>query len=264
MSTVTVVPTVEASNSPPRVRLNITDTGTPNVTATTVTRLDPDGRTRPVRTADGNPLTLTTSGSNRVGLLYDYEVPFGAPVTYSTLESPTVLAAPVTVAVTRVWLIHPGVPELSTTITVAALGPRARKVQQGVFYPMGRGAPVVQTDGARKAAEYTLSVLTMTENERAKLDQILADAGPLLLNVPSSKGWGITYEYLAVGDVSENRQSPFAGEPLRVTEMACTVIERPVGGSQSERTYVDVLAINATYASLMPKYNTYLDLLAGP
>jgi hypothetical protein len=89
MSAVTVVATVENSTNPqdpPRVRLNVTDTGTtPSLFAATVTRLDPDGQVVPVRTADGNPLTLLhKSGTTRVGLLYDYEMPYGAPVTYST------------------------------------------------------------------------------------------------------------------------------------------------------------------------------------
>jgi hypothetical protein len=126
MSTVTVAPTVELSNVPPRVRLDVTDSGTPNLFATTVMRLDPDGALRPVRTQDGAPLTLGTSGSNRVGLVYDYEAPYGAPVSYSTLESPSTVSNPVTVDESRVWLVHPGVPALSLPITVAEIGERKR------------------------------------------------------------------------------------------------------------------------------------------
>lgn len=265
MSTVTVVATVEASNHPPRVRLDVTDTGSsPAHFSTTVTRLDPDGRTVTVRTSDGNPLVLTTSGSSRVGLFYDYEMPYGALVSYSTVESPSVRSVEVSVPETRVWLIHPGVPELSCPVTVASIGDRTRIVQRGVHRPMGRAAPVVQTDGARKSAEYVLSVLTFTDSERADLDDLFSDAGALLLNKPASKTWGAPSEYVSVGDVVEARVARYAGEAMRTWGLPLTVIDRPEGGSQAERTYLDVLADHPTYASLLTAYATYLDLLAGP
>lgn len=258
--TVTVTPTVEASTGPqdpPRVRLDVAGTGE---SSTTITRLDPDGRTSPVRTADGNALPLLGG----VGLLYDYEAPFGAAVSYSSVESPAVVSGSVTVDSSQVWLVHPGIPVLSMPVMVSALGPRSHKVTRAVHYPMGRPTPVVQTDGARKSAEYLLTLLTTADDERAALADILSDTGPLLLNVPVSKGWGITAEYVSVGDITENRVTRFVGEPMRTWELPLTVVDRPVGGSQSERTYVDVLVDNATYSALMPKYATYLDLLAGP
>lgn len=259
--TVTVVPTVEASTGPQdpgRVRLDVTDNG--GLTSTTITRLNPDGRTVPVRTFDGNPALL----SGGTALLYDYEAPFSAPVSYSSLESPATTSAQVTLPSDRVWLIHPGVPELSMPVLVSAIGARSRKVQRAVHQPLGRATPVVQTDGARKAAEYVLSLLTMDDAERAALDALIADAGTLLLNVPATKGWGVGAEYVSVGDITESRVTRFVGEPMRTWEMPCTVVDRPVGGSQAERTYVDVLADNATYASLMAKYASYATLLAGP
>ena len=158
MSTIAVVATVEASNVPPRVRLNVTDTGTPALASTTITRLNPDGTTTPVRTLDGNPLTLTTG----TGLLYDYEMPYGAAVSYSSLETPAASSAQVTVNVSSVWLVHPGVPSLSRPITVSKFGDRTSKVQRGVFHPMGRATPVVVTDGVRGSAEYELTVVTFT------------------------------------------------------------------------------------------------------
>jgi hypothetical protein len=120
MSTVTVVPTVDLTSTPPSVVLAVTDTGTPNLFATTVTRLDPDGVWRNVRTSDGNPLVLTTSGANRVGTLRDNEAPYGTPVTYSTIESPSTVSSPVTVDETRVWLVDPGTPALSVPIEMRA------------------------------------------------------------------------------------------------------------------------------------------------
>jgi hypothetical protein len=267
VSTVTVVATVENSTGPqdvPRVRLNVTDTGTtPSLFAATVTRLDPDGRVVPVRTADGNPLTLTTSGSTRVGLLYDYEMPYGAPVTYSTEETPG-SGSVVTVTEPRIWLVHPGVPELSMPVSVASVGSRTRPVNRGVFRPMGRRSPVVQTDGQRKSPEGVLELNTFTLNEAARFDALTEDTSTLLLNVPAGLGWGLPTSYVALGDLEEQPLVDYAGEPRRLLVMPYIVVDRPAGGSQAERTYVDVLAGFSSYTALRNAYPTYLALLAGP
>jgi hypothetical protein len=175
MSTVTVVPTVDLTSTPPSVVLSVTDTGTPNLFATTVTRLDPDGVWRNVRTSDGNPLVLTTSGANRVGTLRDNEAPYGTPVTYSTIESPSAVSSPVTVGETRVWLVDPGTPALSVPIEMRAgsFAEESWDVQQGIFWPMGRSTPVVQTDGARKAPASSVTVKIDTLAELADLRALL-------------------------------------------------------------------------------------------
>jgi hypothetical protein len=50
----------------------------------------------------------------------------------------------VTVAESKIWLVHPGVPELSMPVELAkgSLAEEEWGVQQGVFYPMGRPFPV--------------------------------------------------------------------------------------------------------------------------
>jgi hypothetical protein len=214
----------------------------------------------PVRTATGGPLPL----SGGVALVYDPEMPLGQPVTYSSTESPAVVSAAVTVDSLRAWLVHPGLPELSQPIFVSELSARKQAVQRGVFQPLGRRSPVVQTDGARKTPEYQLDVLTRTVDERAALDALLWDAGVLLLNVPAGKGWGVTSEYVSVGDVTESRVERYLGHAERVWSLPCTVVDRPLGGSQAERTWADVIVDNATWADVLGKYPTWLDLLAGP
>ena len=259
MSTVTVAATVEAANVPPRVRLNITDSGTPAVTSVTVTRLNPDGSTTPVRTYDGNPLGLSSS----TGLLYDYEMPYGAPVSYSTVETPANSSAQVTVPISDVWLIHPGVPALSQPVVAAGITARIRPVARGVHRPMGRRNAVVQTDGQRKSPAYTLTIRTTTDADRTALDDLLDDSSVLLLNVPATKQWGITTEYVSVGDSSENRLLQYAREQRRNWELPLIVVDAPVGGSQSQRTLLDLLAY-PTLNSLSAAYPTLNALLAGP
>lgn len=267
MSTVTVVATVEASNVPPRVRLNVTDTGTsPAILATTVTRLNPDGRIVQVRTFDGNPLILTTSGSNRTGVLYDYEMPYGAPVSYSTVETPGSSSASVTVTASSVWLVHPGIPALSMPVELVAgsLESETLSVNQGVFRPMGRTNPVIVTDGTRQGGESSITVETDTLPELAALKSMLQDAGTLLLNAPAQLGLGIDTNYIAVGDVTIRRPSDVGTSRLRHVVLPFNVVDMPVGGSQATRTYTDVLAQNVSYAAIRTKYATYSALLAGP
>lgn len=264
MADVTVTPTVELGGTVPRVRLDVVDANIPERFAASVVRHDPDGRVVPVRTPDGEALVLQTSGVTRVGLVYDYEAPYGEPVTYSTLESPAIVSAPVTVAETRVWLNHPGVPELSRPVVVQEFGARARPIPQGVFMPLGRREPIVHTDGQRKAASFSLSLLTQTEEEARLLEPLLEDGSALLLNVPATSGYGVPTEYVSIGEVTVSRVARYAGNPLRLWQMQCTVTARPVGGTQAERTWVDVIANYATWADVMNAYESWFDVLAGP
>ena len=265
MSVVTVTATLEASNVPPRVRLDVVDNGSPYYFATTVTRLNPDGTTSAVRTQDGNPLQLVTSGSNRTGLLYDYEAPFGYAVSYSTMETPGTVSASVTVPETNVWLIHPGIPSLSMPVTLApgTLQQTVYPVHQGVFYPMGRTNPVVQTDGARKGGQSSLVVITQSLSEAASVRDLVADAGILLLNVPPDPGTGVDAQYIAVADVTISRGTDTGIDGLRIVSMPFVVVDRPAGGSQSQRTLAD-LFVYPNLAALMTAYPTFADLLAGP
>ncbi|WP_100499688.1 hypothetical protein [Geodermatophilus chilensis] len=267
MSTVTVTPTVEPStgpDDPPRIRLDVVDTGDPAVTQVTVTRTGPDGVVVPVRTGDGAPLPLATSGTTRIGTLYDYEAPLGAPVAYSSIESPGVASAQVVVDADDVWLIHPGVPALSRPVLAAGISERTRRVTRGVHQPSGRKHTVTQSDGQRKAPEWTLTVRTTTDADRTAVDALLEDAGVLLLNVPASWGWGINAEYVSVGDSVEQRLMPYAPEPRRHWQLPLLVTDRPEGGSQAERDYADILADYEDYAALLAAYPTYYDLLSGP
>lgn len=263
MSTVSVVATVEASNVPPRIRLDVTDTGTPNIFATTVTRLDPDGRAVPVRTIDGEPLALSTSGSNRVGVVYDYEAPFGESVTFSTLESPGLSSATVALPSTRPWLIHPGLPELSTPILIQSLGEATRVTQRGVFQPMGRKYPVVQTGGQRQAEEYLLTVLAMTVGELAALDTLLDDATTLLLNIPADKGWQLRTNYVSVGDVTKAPVTRLLSEATTSYQLPVTVVDRPAGGTQAERTLADLVEYGSL-AGIAVAYDDLFDIAVGP
>lgn len=246
---------------PPRVRLNVTDTGTPAVTSTTVTRLNPDGRTVPVRTLDGNPLVLTSS----TGLLYDYEMPYGAAVSYSTTATPGSSSAQVTVDVDDTWLVHPGVPALSMPVEFMAgsFDEEPQEVEAGVFYPMGRELPVVQTSGTRQGIKSSFIIGTESLQELADLRALVKDAGVLLLNVPATSGLGVDPCYVFISGFTPRRRSDIGTYPARNVTCTYFVVSMPIGGTQAQRTYADLLDF-ASYNALKAAYPTYTALLAGP
>lgn len=259
MATITLTATPEPDSIPPRVRLDVTATGTPAVTSVTILRLDPTGRTNPVRTADDGPLALSGSA-----LVYDYEVPYGATVTYSIAQANN----PVTdtlLDVRDVWLIHPGVPGRSVRLPqVAAVDTLARPVEQGVFQVVGRPRPIVVTGGARAAASSKLRVRTFTDDERVALGGLLDDASPLLLNIPTGKAWGLSTDYIAVADTDEAREAPWGRFTRRLWDLPFQIVDRPAGGTQSGLTWADIAARYTSWADLANKVPTWADLADPP
>lgn len=255
--TVTVTPTVDLVNSPPRVKLSVASTGE---TSTTITRLNPDGTTVPVRTNDGKPLPISAGAA----LAYDYEMPYQA-VTYSSLESPATVSASVTVGATGSWLVHPTVPARSMQVTFrpGTLQDETLTVKQSVLYPLGRVNPLVTTDGTRKGSQSQLVIVVSDLGQLAAIKALLADAGVLLLNSPPSLGIGYDYAYIAVGDVKISRLTDIVIDGYRDVTLPFVVVDRPAGGSAAQRALVDLTRF-ASIAAVNAAYSTLAAAQAGP
>lgn len=256
--TISITATVEPSNVPPRIRLDISGT---TETSVTPLRLHPDGRLVPVRTSDGNPEPL----SGGVAVLYDYEAPFGDLVQYTSVETPSAFTLQVMVDASQVWLIHPGVPSLSLPIRLGpgSLSQDEFDVQQGVFYPLGRANPVVVTGGARQAAASQVVALTTSDADYRAIRDLVSDAGVLYLNVPVELGYSYDSCYIAVGKVTATRAVDKVFVAQRAVAMPFVVVDRPAGGSQAQRTLADLLDY-PTLAALQSAYATLLDVETGP
>lgn len=256
---ITVTPTVDLVNVPARVALAVSASG--GETSTTITRLDADGTTSTVRTADGNPLPL----SGGVGTLYDYEMAYGTLVSYSSLETPANVSTQVEVDQSAAWLIHPGVPALSQPLDLlpGSLIDETYTVKQGVFYVMGRDTPIVQSDGARKSAQSQLVHLVSSSSERDAIRALISDAGVLLLNIPPSLGYDFDTCYVAISDVKFTRLTDVVVDDYRTVTMPFTVVTAPVGGTMAQRSYADLLNYS-TYSQLNAAYGSYVALLTGP
>lgn len=260
----TITATVDAGNVPPRVRIDVW-TDEPLNTAAIITRVDSAGTVTEVRTYDGNPLQLTPNGNVLTASFYDYEMPYGQTVHYSDIERTTLTSGDVVVNVPDVWLINVGVPSLSmilSHIRPQSFADTTRAVSRGVFPVMGRSTPIVVTDGSRKSAESSMVVRTNTLTEFAALDALLADTSVLLLNVPASLNLGIGAAYISVGDISIARPSDIGSDELRDWTLPYTVVDRPVGGSQAQRTWADVVSENTTWSAVLAKYAKWSDVLA--
>lgn len=249
--------TAQPTNSPPRVQINVT--GLTDAT-TTIMRNDPDGRTRPVRAAE--PATLTSG----TWLGYDYEAPFGMAVTYTSLPptNPAETSNADTLTVPDVWLVHPGVPDVSVRVDpqhVMTLDDRSRTARAAVLQPLGRATPIVVSE-TRSSVQSGLTVITDTLTDRDAMWAVLAGGSALLLNVPPSLDWGVTWEYVSIGDVSESYVAGGASES-RIFALPYTVVDRPIGSLQAQWTYAGLLGKYTTYGDTLAHYATYADALAN-
>lgn len=252
-----LVATAQPGNVPPRVQLEATGLAG---TTTTILRLDPDGRTRTVRTAE--PATLTSG----YWLGFDYEAPLGAPVTYRTTDTTPVTAGPVTLDATLIWLVHPGVPARSISILPELIGqvdPRSRAARSGVMQPLGRQTPVVVSE-PRASSTFGIRFLTETVADIDRVWTLIADGAALLLNIPPVLGWGLTWQYVNVGDVQAEDIGGIASG-ARVWTFPLTVVDRPIGAQLAQWTYATMLTDNtlASYADVMTKFGTYSNLQAN-
>lgn len=264
-------------SNPPSIRLDLTDPANA-VTSATVLRLLPDGTSAAVRTPDGKPLTLTTSGTAKVASLDDREAPYGQPVTY--VANNTAFAGPVTLDEDQAWLINPGNPERSLPIEVWEIGATRRKAAAlGTFEVIGRERPIVITDGRRRSPETSITVRTRTLGQIAALDRLLADARTLLLNIPADFGWGVTREYVAIGDVEETRITEYGPQADRFWVLPYRVVDAPLGGTSSAtdpgtpppggggtpgtRTWGSLALEVGTWKAAAAKYPTYGAAAAG-
>jgi hypothetical protein len=253
--------TPEPDSSPPRVRLDFTDATSAPVSSLTISRLDANGRTWAVRTSDGGPLTV----SGGAATIYDYEVPYGTRVTYSTdiVSGPTAVAV---LDVARPWLIHVGVPSRSATFHNLA-GSQASEtwdIDQGVFAVLGRSTPIITTGGARVVPASSLVIHSATDDEKAALSLLLSDGAPLLLNVPQSLGWGIGTSYIAVGRVQVDRPIGILSVSHRSLTLPYQQVARPGGGTQAAITWNTVAAKYATWQDILDAGITSWAELAAP
>lgn len=251
-----ITATADAANS----RIILSVTGASGATGY-IRRANPDGSANTVR--NGEPATFTSGAWSD----YDYEAPMDLAVTYQVLSSDQTTVQATSSSVTlpsndKSWLKDPTLPALNFVVKVTSMGDLSRDLPIGVFYVAGRRYPVVTT-AQRFVPTGDLVCYTETFAERQAMLDILSSGRVLQFATPDGYGWG-TY-YVAVGAVTEHRQTPIADNPVRVWTLPLTITDRPayVSSAASGNTWGDVVSNYATWADVIRLKATWNDLVSA-
>lgn len=252
--------------NPPRFAITIASPGNAAITAISLYRTQ-NGVTVPTRVQPppgGSPIVV-----------YDYEATWEAPAVYSasytygsgSTASDTGAAA--TLSPTIPWLIHPTTPALSipldqglfSAMGVVSIGTVTRSALTTKHRILGAEYQIVTKTGPRAAPTLTMTIATVTNQERQALNAILRDQTPLMIQVPSAWGWDWEPGYFDVGDESTERFLQYGPEHRRVKTLALEAVQAPAGTQQPIRTWTTLLGQFATWQAVAAGYASWTDEL---
>ncbi|WP_375490220.1 hypothetical protein [uncultured Jatrophihabitans sp.] len=233
--TATVTVTVDPTNAPPRMRLDLA--GFTGGATISVTRTDSSGNTATVRAFVG----MALSGGGATG--YDYDAPFNVPVTYTATSDNNVTATSTaaTLVADQPWLYHATIPSLSVPLEEMTRNDRTLATGRGLQRPIGRSTAVPTTDGTRYAATFDLVCRTDGLNDGMNMSNLLGDSSPLLLQLAFPDQLRTTYQWIDAGDVNQHDLiDGYPDDPYVEWTLPCTVIDAPVGTIQAQRTLTNL------------------------
>lgn len=239
----------------------------------------------------GSPVTLVgpaPGAGNRIGYLYDTEMPLDVAVQYrSTNNLGTVTTAgPVTVVSSGfAWLKDPARPwanirlddcsdtpvptKCSTPLTEPAiglvgdgLGSEEYAADFTLFPILNRTRPA-DVYAYRKDATTSWRVVSKTLTSMNTLKTFYAWGGPILLQLPPVYGWPDRYYQPAEAVVS--RLSRDLRVPYRLWDVPLTVVDVPIGAAQGtcENNWCILGTTYATWAALNATGLTWGDVVEG-
>lgn len=246
-----------------RVGVTLSGWVSPANGAITVMRVHPDTTEWVVRGFG------STSGG--AAFAWDYEAPFGVPVSYYAMDGTTkVVSSAVTIVSTQMMLRVPGLPSLDVPISLVRK-PRRKYPRPAVtLRPIGRTTSVLLT-GSRSAGDFEVVLETTSDSAAAALLAALTTAATVLLVLPGLRS-GHAYQYVTVADVDEDPQAPAllsADAPVAGAwswwTLPCVVVDCPTGGIYGDPTasYAVIASTYATYTALKAAKATYLDVIKG-
>jgi len=226
-----LVATADDGLHPPGVLLQVGGV-TPNGRVT-ITRTDPDGRTRAVREAE--PLDIDASGN---GACYDHEAPHNSVVRYQ-IAALKLTSETVQVSSDQVWLVDPGNPASAANFPLR----RLLEVQDRSYAPRGiltdvpgREESVVTVMGSDVTSpESGVVVRTTTTREGNRLRDLLRTTSVLLLQVPAFAGQRQLYEYVYCTGRSETPVARATVPDIRWS-LPYRVVARPAGRQRAVRS----------------------------
>lgn len=191
----------------------------------------------------------------------DYEAPLGVTVGYAAIgyadtdptpSAPRYPQASILVETqepTEMWLKNPGRPTLNTRIRqVKTLPKRQYKSQSGLFLPISSKKPKSVSEPIRWWAG-SVEFLTRSVSQRERIEMLIEDGDPLLLQTPPFYG-GIN-EYIQVSSVDSGHLAIVFDETF-TWSISFDTIAAPPGYA--------VVASSFTYQQLYDTGFNYLDV----
>lgn len=181
----------------------------------------------------------------------DFEARQGDSTDYLLTDDAGVLIASTNLVIPSwgTWLKSPAKPWLN--VRTALRDDDSEKLPANRELVRIEGAPrAVVLSGVRLGSEGTVTLSVRTEDELRSVRAVLADGGPVLLDLNPS--WGISYRYVSVGDVTIDRDWHELGmdKLWRAVKLDGLVdLEAPLGPLD--------LTAGATYDQLPVKFPTY-------
>lgn len=214
--------TIVGTANPTDASVSLTAGSLAGLTSISITRDDPDGISRAVRSA-----TNVQTGGATTMAFFDYECPLDVAVTY-TLTPNT--GSPVTSsAVTIVtdgmtyWLKNIASASQSQKVQVAGMGDVTRRARiLGTYEVLGRKNPVIIQD-VRSGRAGTFSVNTASAAETSGLRALLDPGFVLFLQCPASVAFPDMY--FVPGDVDESYVRAMG--PERLWTIPFTEVDSP-------------------------------------
>lgn len=262
------LPLTEVAANPETASVTLTLRELPVGQLLTVYRYGEDGIRTPVRGSSG--LIQEQEITSDLMVIEDYEVPLGVSLWYR-VEYHTVGA---TLVSTRgigaltidpgdpqyAWLKDPGRPFRNIRVMVQRAPDWQRPVEQAEYRVRGRRNSVVLSD-VRGGLEGDLTIWTESDDQRAALHWLLDSGNTLLWQ--AAPGMGVSDMYVAVGEITEARTSPEAGEQWRSWTLPLKQVDMPVTtgvDGTAGRTWQDVLSEHATWQDVLDNYATWEDV----
>ena len=231
-----------------------------SATYITITRNDPDGVSRVVRSAGG----LVTGGAT-IAALTDYEAPLRDIVTYTVTPDfgYAVTSDPVVLETgwDEHWLKNAVQAAQNIRITVAEMSDVKRPARALATYSvLGRTNQVVISD-IRGGRQGSMTLRTETANEAATLRGLLSTGQPLLFQAPAEMDFADLH--FSPGDYSEERLT-YGNSPYRHFTISWVEVDPPAGDVISGLNSYSMVALFGTYQHLLDQRDSYLDVLNLP
>ena len=258
-----IAATPDLQNGTPRVLIEVdSGDGTP-ITSVVVRR-------------DGVPLLEQPIISGPDGYTYDYIPPYGVPVTYSaiitTATETTTSSSTVTVDSQDGYMINPRKPAFSFRLSadhrragVVTLGERVNPARAVEHESIGNNEAIVVTMGSRGADQRTITVGTVSRNDRDTLDQCLSDETPLMVRFPAAWDMDFREAFYKFGDSTKAPLVEIAGNWINRWSFPIKQVRAPKIVVQAVWTLQDVIDNYLTLQDVIDAYPTlYAEILNDP